>query len=131
MSATTLSPGVDPATSRVAAPTLQRFAAAATESDGVSLASLSAIDQLEVRTRNSLYKITLLGGGGRVLVLGGAFFPVWTEAHLAGSTLGGSFLKVGWVGCGFCMEFLHEGQRIVTTRAREVRRIDPAPGQVC
>ena len=131
MSVTTLSPGIDPSTSRVAAPTLQRFAAVATESDGVSLASLSAIDQLEVRTRNSLYRITLLDCAGRVLVLGGAFFPVWTEAHLAGSTLGGSFLKVGWVGCGFCMEFLHEGQRIVTTRAREIRRVEPDPSRTC
>ena len=131
MSVTTLSPGIDPSTSRVAAPTLQRFAAVATESDGVSLASLSANDQLEVRTRNSLYRITLLDCAGRVLVLGGAFVPVWTEAHLAGSTLGGSFLKVGWVGCGFCMEFLHEGQRIVTTRAREIRRVEPDPSRTC
>jgi hypothetical protein len=132
MSATTLSPGIDHPTGRVAAPTLQRFAAAATASEGVCLASLAAIDQLEVRTRNSLYKITLLGGGdGRVLVLGGEFFPEWTEAHLSGSTLGGSFLKVGWVGCGFCMEFLHEGQRIVTTRAREIRKIDNTAAKVC
>ena len=117
---------------RTAAPTLEQFANAATASDGVHLASLAPIDQLEVRTRNSVYKITLLGGGeGRVLVLGGAFFPVWTEARLAGSTLGGSFLKVGWVGCGFCMEFQHEGQRIVTTRAREIRKVEPAPARVC
>jgi len=60
MSANTLSPRIDPSTSRVAAPTLQRFAVVATESDGVSPASLSAIDQLEVRTRNSLHGITLL-----------------------------------------------------------------------
>lgn len=129
MSDTTLS-GIVPATSRKAAPTLQGFAEAAIESEGVYLASLAAIDQLEVRTRNSVYKLTMLGDG-RVLVLGGAFFPVWTEAQLAGSTLGGSFLKVGWVGCGFCMEFFHAGQRIVTTRAREIRKIEPAPAQVC
>ncbi|MDO8679355.1 MAG: hypothetical protein Q7R30_12440 [Acidobacteriota bacterium] len=128
MSDTTLS-GIVPATARKAAPTLQGFAAAAIESDGVYLSSLAAIGQLEVRTRNSLYKLTMLGDG-RVLVLGGAFFPVWTEAHLAGSTLGGSFLKVGWVGCGFCMEFLHDGQRIVTTRAREIRKIENASATV-
>ena len=129
MSNTTHS-GIVPASSRQAAPSLQGFAAAALEADGVLLASLAAIDQLEVRTRNSVYKLTMLGDG-RVLVLGGAFFPVWTEAHLAGSTLGGSFLKVGWVGCGFCMEFLHDGQRIVTTRAREIRKIENATANVC
>ncbi len=132
MSATTLSPGVDPTPDRVAAPTLQRFAAATTATEGVCLASLAAIDQLEVRTRNSLYQITLLGGGaGRVLVLGGAFFPVWSEAQLTGSTLGGSFLKMGWVGCGFCMEFLYEGQRIVTTRVREIQRVESPSARVC
>ena len=69
-------------------------------------------------------------GDGRVLGLGGALFPGWTEAHLAGRTLGGSFLKVGWVGCGFCMEFLHAGQRIVTTRARDIRKVEPASATV-
>ena len=128
MSDTTLS-GIVPATSRKAAPTLQGFAEAAIESEGVYLASLAALDQLEVRTRNSVYKLTMLGDG-RVLVLGGAFFPVWTEAQLAGSTLGGSFLKIGWVGCGFCMEFFHEGQRIVTTRAREIRKLENASATV-
>ncbi len=132
MSATTLSSGVDPTPGRVAAPSLQGFAAAATASEGVCLASLAAIDQLEVRTRNSLYQITLLGSGeGRVLVRGGSFFPAWSEAQLSGSTLGGSFLKIGWVGCGFCMEFLNQGQRIVTTRVREIQRIESAPARVC
>ena len=128
MSDTTLS-AIVPATSRKAAPTLQGFAEAAIESEGVYLASLAALDQLEVRTRNSVYKLTMLGDG-RVLVLGGAFFPVWTEAQLAGSTLGGSFLKIGWVGCGFCMEFFHAGQRIITTRAREIQKIENAAAKV-
>lgn len=121
--------GIVPGASRQAAPSLQGFAEAAIEAEGVYLASLAAIDQLEVRTRNSLYKLTMLGDG-RVLVLGGAFFPVWTEAQLSGSTLGGSFLKVGWVGCGFCMEFLHAGQRIVTTRAKAIRKIENAAATV-
>ena len=128
MSDTTLS-GIVPGPSRQSAPSLQGFANAAIEADGVYLASLAAITQLEVRTRNSVYKLTMLGDG-RVLVLGGAFFPVWTEAHLSGSTLGGGFLKVGWVGCGFCMEFLHAGQRIVTTRAKEIRKIEASAASV-
>ncbi len=132
MSATTLSPGVDRAPARVAAATLQGFVAAAAASEGVWLSSLPAISQLEMQTRNSLYRITLLNGGdGRVLVLGGSFFPVWSEAQLAGSTLGASFLRMGWVGCGFCMEFLHQGQRIVTTPVREIRAIESARAEVC
>ena len=102
----------------------ERFVAAAAAAQGIALSDLSPIDQLEVHTRNSCYRITLLdGAGGRVLVQGGAFFPVPCEAHLSGSSLGGSFLKTGWVGCGFSLEFQHEGQRIVTTRVRRLRRV--------
>jgi hypothetical protein len=120
------SPNVD-VTPRRGAITLQRFAAVTAIVDGLSLSSLSPIDQLEVRTDNSLYRITMLDGGGRVLVRGGAAFPVWSEASLAGSTLGGSCLKVGWIGRGFCLEFVREGRRVVTSPAREIRKIEPAP----
>lgn len=130
MSDPTLSPQPDSATTTVAAPTLGRFGAAVETSVGVWLSSLSTIDQLEVRTRNSVYQITLLGGG-RVLVRGGAFFPDWSEAHLAGATLGGSFLKMNWVGTGFCMEFLHQGQRMTTTHVKEIRKVDLPPTAVC
>jgi hypothetical protein len=58
-----------------------------------------------------------------VLVHGGRFFPVPGEARLSGSTLGGSMLKLGWIGCGFCLELLQGGERIITTRVRGVRVI--------
>jgi len=32
-------------------------------------------------------------------------------------------VKLGWIGCGFCLELLQDGQRIVTTRVREFRVI--------
>ena len=109
---------------RRAGHSLGRFVTAAEQAHGVSLADLSPIDQLEVRTRNTLYRITLVDGReGRVLVQGGAFFPVQAEARLSGGSLGGSLLKQGWIGCGFCMEIHHRGQRIVTTGVREIRRL--------
>ena len=94
-------------------------------------AALAPIAQLEVRTRNTIYRITTFGGGdGRILIEGGRFFPVQSEVRLNGGTLGGSLLKVGWIGCGFCMELVHEGQRITTTRVREIRRIEPLAASV-
>ena len=109
-----------------AAHSLGRFISAAEHAGGVSLTELSPIDQLEVRTRNTLYRITLVDAReGRVLVQGGAFFPVQAEARLSGGSLGGSLLKIGWIGCGFCMELHHAGQRIVTTGVREIRRLGP------
>jgi hypothetical protein len=112
-------------------PTLQQFAEAASMSDGLSVSALAPIAQLEVRTRNTIYRITTFGGGdGRILIEGGRFFPVQSEVRLNGGTLGGSLLKVGWIGCGFCMELVHEGQRITTTRVREIRRIEPLAASV-
>ena len=116
--------GPNPELSRTAVQTLDSFAAEAALASGVAVADLSPIDEIEVRTRNTSYRITLIAAHeARVLVHGGAFFPVPGEAHLRGSTLGGSLLKLGWIGCGFCMELHHEGRRIVTTRVREIRRV--------
>ncbi len=120
----TTPPGCAPGSPRRAGHTLEGFAAQAAETVGVSLTELSPIDEFEVRTRNTRYRITVVARHeARVLVHGGAFFPVPSEAHLSGSTLGGSLLKLGWIGCGFCMELHHEGRRIVTTRVREIRRV--------
>ncbi len=71
---------------------------------------------LYVRTRNTLYEIVVLSSRTReVLVQGGRFFPERTRAILAGSSLGGTFLKVGGIYVEFRMEIYCLGQRIVTS----------------
>lgn len=106
-----------------AATTIERFAAATAAASGLHLSQLSPIDELEVRTRNSTYHITVISPQeSRVLVQGGVFFPIPCEAHLNGGSFGGSLLKLGWIGCGFSLELLHEGRRIVTTRVRTIQR---------
>jgi hypothetical protein len=128
MGATTTSLRVARPPATTVGPTLQQFAEAAAVSEGVLLGALAPIEELEVRTRNTIYRVTVLGGGdARVFIQGGRFFPVQSEVRLNGSTLGGSLLKVGWIGCGFCMELMHDGQRITTTRVREIRRVEPEP----
>jgi len=125
--AATTSLGGAGTTAATAVPSLRQFAAAAAASDGLSVAALAPIAEIEVRTRNTTYRITTLGGGdGRILIQGGRFFPVQSEVRLNGGTLGGSLLKVGWIGCGFCMEVMHGSQRITTTRVREIRHLEPA-----
>jgi hypothetical protein len=90
----------------------------------VRLADLAPSDVLEVRTRNTCYLISTLGlRDARVLVMGGTFFPLPGEAQLVGSTLGGSAVKLGWIGRGFCLELLQDGHRVVTTRVRGIRLI--------
>jgi hypothetical protein len=96
-------------------------------SAGVHLDRLAGLEQFAVRTRNTTYEITVMSPAtGDVMIRGGKYFPEHTRAQLAGCSLGGSFLKVRTVHPGFAMELLHEGQRIVTTRVREIT-LRPVP----
>jgi len=84
--------------------------------NGVQIDKLADMQRVHVRTRYSLYEITVIDGrGGDILVRGGKFFPDLTEAHLAGATLGGSFCKMRGIYCGFKMELCRDGQRIITS----------------
>ena len=95
----------------------------------VRLETMTGLERLAVRTRNSTYEITVLSPRtGEVLVQGGPFFPTTTRARLAGASAGGSFLKVHAICPGFLMELLHDGRTIVTTRVQSVAPIpDAAP----
>ncbi|MBI4886766.1 MAG: hypothetical protein HY824_06715, partial [Acidobacteria bacterium] len=81
------------------AATLDGFAAAFEGVEGVSLRDLEPLTTLLVRTRNSLYRL-VISRQTAVFVQGGAFFPEMTDARLDGASLGGSFLKMGWIGVG-------------------------------
>jgi hypothetical protein len=93
--------------------------------DGVQLDGLRNLDALAVRTQNNVYEIIVLdAAAGEILVRGGRFFPEPTRARLAGSSLGGSFLKLKGIYVGFCMEIHHGPPRIVTSRVESIERID-------
>jgi hypothetical protein len=95
--------------------------------NGVQLADLRSLETLEVRTKNTVYEITVIDSSrGEVLVRGGTFFPVYTRVRLAGASLAGSFLKVLGVYVGFSIEFATATQTILTTR---VRQIDVVPSR--
>jgi hypothetical protein len=90
--------------------------------DGVQLATLSDFSDLIVQTENTLYEIKVIDGKAReVLIRGGRYFPQQTPARLAGSSLRGSFLKVGGIYVGFSMEILTSETSVVTTPVRSVR----------
>ena len=89
--------------------------------NGLQIESLEDLDSIAVRTRNTVYEITVLSRfTGEVLVRGGRFFPERTAARLAGSSLGGSFLKMGGVYPGFSIEFQEGTRRIVTSPVQSV-----------
>lgn len=96
--------------------TLDSFGAAVAQAPGICLSDLAPIEELEIHTRNSCYRITVIDPAeGRVLIQGGAFFPMTCPARIGGATLGGSMLKLGWIGQGFCLEIHDASQCIVTT----------------
>ncbi len=93
--------------------------------NGVQIEQMAELEQLAVRTRNSVYEITILNGlTGEVLLRGGEFFPERTPVRLEGSTLGGSILKWRGIYVGLQME-------IVPEPAEMVSRVvyDPATGE--
>jgi len=83
---------------------------------------------LRVRTRNSEYEI-VVSSGDEVFVRGGQFFPSLTEARFSGASVGGSFLKVGWIGVGLRMEILADGRRIVTSPVYDIVASDNASSE--
>jgi hypothetical protein len=101
------------------AATLDGFAKATDAVEGVYLRDLEPLTRLVVRTCNSEYRI-VVSPGGEMLVEGGRFFDRPTPAVLEGASLGGSFLKVGWIGVGLRMEIRDESRRIVTSPVRHI-----------
>jgi len=89
--------------------------------NGVQVDHMEDMEKLEVRTRNSLYEITIIDGpSGEILVRGGSYFLELTPAQLAGATLGGSFCKMRGIYAGFRMEINANGQRTVTSPVESV-----------
>lgn len=100
-------------------------------SHGVLLPHLALHDQLIVRTRNSTYEIiVVVPHTASVMVRGGAFFPTFAPARVAGSSLGGGFLKLHGIYAGFQMELVTDDQPIVTTRVRTVSVLPTRHGVV-
>jgi len=96
--------------------------------DGLRLDNLLPMDRLSVRTLNSTYEIVVVTPStAEVVVRGGAFFPTFVRARLAGASLGGSFLKLHAIHVGFRMELLSESQSIITSavQAITIGRSDP------
>src|SRR5262245_27151399 len=89
--------------------------------EGVQLEAIGEMEKVTVRTENSTYEITVISGrSGDILIRGGRFFPEFTPAKLAGSSLGGSFLKLRGIYVGFSLEIHFEKRLIITSRVRKI-----------
>jgi hypothetical protein len=97
------------------------------DSNGIDLRELLSGTVLNVRTHNSCYRFVVVDGVRRqVLVQGGSWFAEEAPARMDGSTLGGSRLKMGWIGVGLHLEIAFGyRQRIVTSRVRSIEITTP------
>jgi hypothetical protein len=102
--------------------TLDGFVQSAAAGDGVSLRDLEPLTTLIVHTRNTIYRI-IVSRNSAILVQGGQFFPDATVANLDGSSAGGSFLKIAWIGVGMRMEISAGDRRIVTSPVRAIATV--------
>jgi hypothetical protein len=107
--------------------TLGGFVREAGRQGGVAIGRLVPGTRLTVETRNSRYRLTLLGGAAPgVLVEGGCLFAGPTPAVLIGASAGGSLLKEGWIIPGLRMELSSEDRRVISSPVRSVT-IDTIP----
>jgi hypothetical protein len=93
----------------------------------VSLERLAVLDRVRVRTLYSVYEIIVSEPrGGKVLVRGGKFFPEFTAARIAGSTAGGSWIRLRSVEVGLRLEFSLGQQFVLTSAVQSIDVIDAA-----
>ena len=89
--------------------------------EGIQLESIEDMETVTVQTENSTYDVTVISGrSGEILIRGGRFFPEFTPARLAGSSLGGSFLKLRGIYVGFSLEVHFDKRLIITSRVRKI-----------
>lgn len=90
-------------------------------SAGVQIDEVHDTQTLLVETRNTTYEVVVIDARrAEVLVRGGRFFPVYTRVHLAGASLGGSFLKLHGVYVGFSMELCGDDGPVITSAVRRI-----------
>ena len=99
--------------------TLDRIGDLVDDTAGVRLRDLPPFTTLLVWTMNSLYRVVITQGP-EVYIQGGAFFPDPTSAYLDGASIGGSCLRVGWIGVGLLVEIRSGGRHIITSPVRAI-----------
>jgi hypothetical protein len=94
---------------------------------GVSLGDLPPSTVLEIQTQHHRYTAVFLGESQALISGHPEFCPEPVLVAIAGSTWGGSMLKLRYIGRGMHLEFCHPEYRtpIITSRIQEVReRVD-------
>jgi hypothetical protein len=102
---------------------------------GVFLGGQPPATVLEIRTQHHLYTAQLLGGCSALISGHPQYCPQPVQVTIAGSTWGGSMLKMRFIGRGMHLEFHHPayGTPIVTSLVQEIReqlQMSPTPADL-
>ncbi len=94
---------------------------------GVFLHDLPPSTVLEIQTMHHCYTAVLLGGSDALISGHPEFCPNPVHVAIAGSTWGGSMLKLQYVGRGMHLEFHHPeyDTPIITSPIQEIRDSQP------
>jgi hypothetical protein len=95
---------------------------------GVFLGDLPPATVLQIHTRNHCYTTVLLDKNQALISGHPEFCPKPVRVAIAGSTWGGSMLKVHFLGRGMHLEFSHPEYHtpIITSPIQEIRECPPA-----
>jgi len=90
---------------------------------GVFLEGLPPDTVLQIRTQHHFYTALLLGEGSALISGHPQYCPQPVQVTIAGSTWGGSMLKVRFIGRGMRLEFHHPAYStpIITSPIQEIR----------
>jgi hypothetical protein len=100
--------------------------ASESENEGVQIDSLAPGTEVRVKTRNSEYRLTVLEGGRRRVLVQGGILPTASEARVEGATAGGSVLHSGWIERNRSLELACGPRRIITSRVRDIQIETPS-----
>jgi hypothetical protein len=90
---------------------------------GVFLEVLPPDTMLQIRTQHHFYTVLLLGEGSVLISGHPQYCPQPVQVTIAGSTWGGSMLKMRFIGRGIHLEFHHPAYitTIITSPIQEIR----------
>jgi hypothetical protein len=96
--------------------------------DTAGVRDLPPSTTLLVWTMHSRYRVVVTEWP-EVRIQGGTFFPDPTLAVIEGASMGGSCLRVGWIGAGLLLEIRSGGRHITTSPVlaiTSVQALNPA-----
>jgi hypothetical protein len=94
----------------------------------VAVPLLLAGTMVTVRTRNTLYRLTVVDGPARqISICGGRLFPHNTDVQLIGSLDGEEGVKPGWIVEGLQLQLMTSAGPVITSVVESVEvDVDPA-----